>query len=89
MSKTLLALAMMTLAGCPTLPPPDGCAPHEMRCHNDVPEVCSPSTRWTPAVDRPCREIGAVCCGTASYRDGRPVMACMPARACSSQDGGV
>ena len=81
-----LALA---LAGCPRLPEPDGCTPRAMRCNNGVPEVCSPTQRWTPA-DRPCTEVGAVCCATRSPF-GREVRACVPPDRCQPEptDGGA
>jgi hypothetical protein len=81
-------LIAATLQGCPRLPPPDGCTPRAQRCHEGVPQVCSPTGRWTPA-DRPCALNGAVCCATASAYGGRPVHACVPVAACLPTDGGA
>ena len=76
---------------CPGLPPPDGCPPRATRCHDGVPQVCSPTQRWTPA-DQVCTAIGAVCCRTTSPYD-RELHACVPGDRCIAervlQDGGV
>jgi hypothetical protein len=80
----MIAIAVSATPGCPQLPPPDGCTPSAMRCHNDVPEVCSPSTRWTPA-DRPCAQLGGVCCPTQSPY-GHVVHACVPQDRCLPEE---
>jgi hypothetical protein len=77
-------LAAAQLTGCPRLPEPDGCEPRAMRCHEGVPQVCSPTQRWTPA-DRPCAELGATCCATRSAYGGRVVHACVPAARCEPE----
>lgn len=74
-----LAALALVFAGCPKLPPPDGCTPRDMTCRSGRPFVCSPSQRWTPG-DRACGELpGATCCRALSPY-GRVVSACvMPA----------
>lgn len=77
-------LASLVLAACPRLPNPSGCVPSSTRCHNNSPEVCSQTQRWTPVEvnGEPCSTTpGAVCCEALSPR-GRLVHACVPALAC-------
>lgn len=76
----LLVIASLGLAGCPSLPPPDGCTPRDQRCHEGAPQVCSPTQRWTPA-DQPCHTVQAVCCRALSPAQ-RVVHACVRPESC-------
>jgi hypothetical protein len=93
---TLLVLLMLgasssLLVGCPRLPEPSGCQPSATRCHNGAPEVCSQTQRWSPA-QRPCAEVGGVCC-LANSPYGGQTHACVPQAACLPEvvvsDGGL
>lgn len=81
----VLCWAAVAFYGCPRLPEPDGCRPSEMRCWQGAPQVCSQTGRWTPA-DRPCSELGAVCCSAISPY-GSVVYACVTPDRCL--DGGT
>jgi hypothetical protein len=90
----LLAVALfvllplsLALSGCPRMPAPDGCTPSAQRCHEGVPQVCSPSGRWAPA-DTRC-DNGSVCCRTLSYfvTYPRPIYACVPGDMCVAEPG--
>lgn len=77
-------LIVVVLAGCPRLPPPDGCTPRATRCTAaGVPQVCSPTQRWTPA-DHACADTHSVCCATRSPF-GRVLHACVPTSACETE----
>lgn len=80
MLRPLFILVAMTLAGCPKLPPPDGCTPRSSTCLADRPYVCSASQRWTPVGDTTCAEAGGVCCATTDARG--EIHACVLASAC-------
>jgi len=86
--KRWVLLFALLLGGCPRLPEPDGCTPSAEQCRDGTPVVCSPSQRWTPA-NRPCTELGAVCCRTRSAYGGREIVACVPRDNCLAEDGGV
>ena len=78
----------LVIAGCPAMPKPDGCSPGAQRCYNDVPQVCSPSGRWS-STSRPCIQVGAQCCNTPSVYDGRPIYTCATPARCLDADGGA
>jgi hypothetical protein len=42
----LVALALLTLTGCPKPPPVSHCTPLSSRCDDDRLQVCSPDQRW-------------------------------------------
>jgi len=87
----LIALVPLFTA-CPSLPPPDNCPPRAQRCSPaGAPQVCSVSapTSWVD-MNRPCREISAVCCEVPSvYDPSRKIFACVPMDRCLAQDGGL
>lgn len=70
----LLALSL-TLAGCPkpSLAPVSDCAPESFRCHNNAPQQCSATRRWTPVGD--VRDPD--CDGTCAINDAG-VAFCLP-----------
>ncbi len=56
-------LVAATAWGChPRLPPVAGCTPGAWRCHDDRPELCSPSERWEPVGDVRCDAAGSQAC---------------------------
>ena len=94
----LLVLVLgLVLAGCPKLPPSDGCRPAETRCSRgdldpaSIPQTCSPApgARWTGLpLAEPCSVAGAVCCLTRG-RSGELLHACAPDQTlCLALDGG-
>lgn len=80
-----LFLTLLALTGCPTMPKPDGCTPHDQRCWHGVPQICSPGQRWTPA-DSPCAPPASECCLTPSAFGGPPIYACVPKLLCLVRD---
>lgn len=85
----LLALAR-SLAGCPRLPPPEGCTPHSSRCSpRGVPQICSSTQRWTNVAEDTCASVGVVCCEARDTEDAGTVHACAPPSWCLATDGGA
>ena len=80
MKPSILFVIALAVAACPRMPEPDGCRPGETFCRDGRPHVCSQTQRSTPA-DRPCADIGAVCCRTRSPY-GRELSACVPTDRC-------
>ncbi len=87
-TRALALLALLTVAGCPSMPPPDGCTPNAQRCHEGRPQVCSSTTRWTHA-DAVCTEHGGVCCLTRSEWGSSLIYACVSPDRCDGYDGGI
>lgn len=86
--KAIVMLAAMLLTACPSPTPKSGCTPDETRCLNGRPQLCSPETRWVFS-DRPCAEIGAVCCLTPSRFSSNNFHACARQWDCiAASDGG-
>lgn len=84
--KWMTPLVLAVLTGCPRLPPPSGCTPHDTRCSTTgVPEVCSSTQRWT-STEGPCSASSAVCCATMSPY-GHLVHACTTVEICNADAG--
>lgn len=95
MRPTLLILSLAALAGCPKLPPVEGCRPLAQRCQGDTPQVCSPTQRWHTVGDQPCSAAPDQHCavsdaGVAScVRGAPPPDPCLSSPSGCAQDGGA
>lgn len=71
--------ALLTAAGAPA----DGCAAGSYRCNGPIPEACSRSGRWWPALPRDATGRQTACLDGCALGDGG-VAQCAPAA-----DGGA
>lgn len=90
---TLGAMVLLALGACgpardalmsatPGVPPVSGCTTGNHRCNNTVPEVCSETGRWWPALPRDPQGAQRVCpAGCAVAADGVAY--------CAAADGGA
>lgn len=74
----------------PGVPDPSGCAEGTQRCAGAVPEVCSASHRWWPALPRRADGTQRACSGGCGVTDaGVAVCVAVDASVAADSDGGV
>ena len=66
----------------PGVPDPSGCAEGAQRCSGSVPEVCSASHRWWPALPRRADGTQRVCAAGCAVTDAGVAV-------CAALDGGA
>ncbi len=70
------------LAATPGVPPVSGCTTGNYRCNAGVPEACSASGRWWPALPRDAQGVQRQCSAGCALGDGGVAH-------CAAPDGGA